>query len=82
MKNARHRIILAAPLFVILSALISAQAQITPSQDASADSSKPIIEFRGNDHSRRGQFGQFHSDVLHPVRSFLDSFRLHRFQRR
>jgi hypothetical protein len=45
MKNARHRIMLAVLLFVILSALISAHAQITPSQDAHTDSSKPTINF-------------------------------------
>jgi hypothetical protein len=45
MKSTRHCLPLAVPLFVILTALISAHAQITPSQDAYADSSKPTANF-------------------------------------
>ncbi|HEY6371923.1 MAG TPA: DNRLRE domain-containing protein, partial [Candidatus Sulfotelmatobacter sp.] len=45
MKTACHRLPLAVLLFVTLTALISAHAQITPSQDAYTDTSKPTINF-------------------------------------
>ena len=44
MKTVRRRLTLVL-LFVSLAALISAHAQITPAQDAYADSSKPTINF-------------------------------------
>lgn len=45
MRTARHRLLFAVLLFVVLTALISAHAQITPSQDAYTDSSKPTTNF-------------------------------------
>jgi hypothetical protein len=43
MKTARHRLPSAVLLFVILTALISAHAQITPSGDAYIDTTKPTV---------------------------------------
>jgi len=45
MKTLRHRLSFTVLLFIVLGGLISAQAQITPRQDAYTDSSKPTINF-------------------------------------